>query len=74
MENMTTTSPELSKISNVVDNTVVKKTVNEKLVIKVNAIDFKVPGHSGLVCKAQYVWDKQGLEKLLGLLTKNTWY
>ena len=69
---MTTTYTDLSKINSVVDNTVVKKTVNEKLVIKVNAIDIKVPGNSGLVCKAQYVWDKQGLGKLLGILTENT--
>ena len=52
---MTTTSTDLSKINSAVDNTVVKKTVNEKLVIKVNAIDIRVPGNSGLVCKAQYV-------------------
>ena len=43
---------DLSKLSNVVDN-VVKKTVYDKLVIKVNAIDTKMPSTSGLVRKEQ---------------------
>ena len=44
---------DLSKLSNVVDNVVVKKTVYDKLVIKVNAIDTKMPSTSGLVRKEQ---------------------
>ena len=44
---------DLNKLSNVVDNVVVKKTVYDKLVIKVNAIDTKIPSTSGLVRKEQ---------------------
>ena len=56
-----TVPADLSKLCNVMDNDVVKKTGYGKLVIKVSAIDTKVP--RGLVNKTQYDSDKQGLEK-----------
>ena len=56
-----TVPADLSKLCNVMDNDVVKKTGYGKLVIKVSAIDTKVP--TGLVNKTQYDSDKQGLEK-----------
>ena len=43
----------LSKLSNVVHNDVAQKTVHDKLVTKVNAIDTKIPSTSILVTKAQ---------------------
>ena len=49
---------DLSKLSNVVKNEVVKKTVYEKLVAKVNNIDT-----SGFVLKTKYNADKTKLEK-----------
>ena len=48
----------MSKLGNVVNNEVVKKTVYDKLVAKVSAIDT-----SGFVLKKQYTTDKSGLEK-----------
>ena len=41
----------LSKLHNVVDDHVVKKNVYDKLVIKVNAINTKIPSTSRLVTK-----------------------
>ena len=49
---------DLSKLSNVVKNGVVKKTVYDKLVTKVNNIDT-----SGFVLKTKYDADKSELEK-----------
>ena len=49
---------DLSKLSNVVNNEVVKNTVYDKLVAKVNAIDT-----SGFVLKTKYNTDKSDLEK-----------
>ena len=48
-------------MSNIVDNNVVKKTVYDKLVTKINAIDTKIPSTSGLVFKTQH-WNN-GLTK-----------
>ena len=48
---------DLSKLSNVVKNDVVKKTVYDKLVAKVNAIDT-----SDFVLKTKYDTDKSELE------------
>ena len=48
----------MSKVSNVVDNDVVKKTVHDKLVTEVNAT-----GTSRSVLKTRYNADKLGLEK-----------
>ena len=49
---------DLSKLTNVVKNEVVKKTVYDKLVAKVNNIDT-----SGFVLKTKYDADKTELEK-----------
>ena len=49
---------DLSKLSDVVKNDVVKKTVYDKLVAKVNSIDT-----SGFVLKTNYDTDKTELEK-----------
>ena len=38
-----------------------EKTVHNKLVIKVNAINTKIPNTSGLVAKTQYKSGNQGL-------------
>ena len=64
----------LHKRSNVVDNNVLKRKGYDKLVIKFNVIDTKIPCTSGLVTKTQYDSDKQGLEKKIevGKKTPNT--
>ena len=49
---------DLSKPKNVVDNEVVKKTVYNKLVTKVNKIDIR-----GFVLKTEYNTDKSNLQK-----------
>ena len=49
---------DLAKLSNVAKNAVVKKTVYEKLVAKVNYIDT-----TGFVLKTKYDKDKSDLEK-----------
>ena len=51
---------DLSKLSNVVNNEVVKKTVNDELVEKVNNIDT-----NGFVLKTKYDTDKSDLEKII---------
>ena len=60
---------DLSKLSNVVKNDVVKKTVYDKLVAKVNSIDT-----SGFVLKTKYDTDKSELENKIpdtsGLIKK----
>ena len=57
---LNTTPADLIKLSNVVDNDFVKKTVYDKLMIKSNAIDTKIPSTTELVNKTQYNLDKQG--------------
>ena len=47
-------------LSDVVENDVVKKTVDDKLVTKVKAIDT-----NGFALKTQYNTDKSGLEKII---------
>ena len=70
----------LSKLSNVIKNDVVKKTVYHKLVAKVNNVDI-----SGFVLKSKYGTDKSNLKKkisdadkrfliLVDLLNKKTDY
>ena len=61
---------DLNKLNNIMDNDFVKKTVYEKLVIKVNAFDSNIPSISGLVTKRQYHSDKQVLKKKIGDLDK----
>ena len=62
---------DLSKLSDVVKNNVVKKTVYDKLVVKVNSIDI-----SGFVLKTKYDTNKSELEKKIlvpaDLLKKET--
>ena len=41
------------RLVNVVDNNIVKKTVYDKLVTTINAIDTKIPSTSGLVFNTQ---------------------
>ena len=53
-----TVTVDLRKLSNVVNNDVVKKTVYNKLVPKVNNIDI-----SGFVLKTKYDTSKSDLEK-----------
>ena len=55
---------DLSKLSNVVKNDVVKKTVCDKLIAKVNNIDT-----SGFVLKTKYNTDKTELEKKIPNVT-----
>ena len=57
VEKLKTVSIDLSKLSNVVNNDVVKKIVCHKLVAKVNNINT-----SGFVLKAKYTADKSELE------------
>ena len=57
MDKLKTVLADLSKLSNLVDNEIVKKPAYDKLVIKVN------PSTGGLITKTQYDSDKQGLEK-----------
>ena len=77
VDKLETVPVDLSKLSNVVDNEVVKKTIHNKLVAKVNNIDT-----SGFVLKTKYDTDKSDLEKkisyahkkiviLVGLLKKD---
>ena len=53
----------LSKLSNLADNDVDKKTVYDKLVTKVNTTDTKIRSNGGLVTKTQYNSDKQCIRK-----------
>ena len=57
VDKLKTVPIELSKLSNIVKNEVVKKTVYDKLVAKVNNIDT-----SGFVLKTKYDTDKSDLE------------
>ena len=62
-DNLKSIPADLIKKSNAVNNNVLKKTVYDKLVINVDAIDTKIPRTSGLVTKTRYDSDKQSLEK-----------
>ena len=53
VDKLKTVPVDLSKLSNIVNNDVIKKTVHEKLVAKVNNIDT-----SGFVLKTKYSTDK----------------
>ena len=57
-KNLKTVPADLSKLSNVVNNDTVKKTVYDKSVTKVNNIDA-----SGFILKTKYNTDKSDLEK-----------
>ena len=60
---MATVSVELSKLTNVVKNDVIKKTVYDKLAAKVNNIDT-----SDFVLKSKYDTDKTELKRKLLIL------
>ena len=61
---------DLSKLSNVVDNNVVRKAVYDNLVTEVNAIDTKTPTTIGLVTKTQCDSDKKDLERVIENVVK----
>ena len=63
-DKLKTVPVDLSKLTNVVKNEVVKKTVYDKLVTKVNNIDT-----SGFVLKTKYDTDKLELEKKIPNIT-----
>ena len=63
IDNIYNVTADLKKLSNVVDNDVVRETVYDQLLIKLNAVDAKIPSNSRLVTKTQYDLDKQGLER-----------
>ena len=63
VDKLKTVPTDLSKLCNVVDNDVLKKTVCNQLVTKVNAIDTKIQSTKVFVAKTQQDLDKQGLEK-----------
>ena len=58
VDKLKTVPANLSKLSNVVKNDVVEKTVYDKLVVKVNNFDT-----SGFVLKTKYATEKSDLEK-----------
>ena len=59
-----------SKLSNVFNNDV-EKTVYDKLIIKIDAVDTKIPSTSGLVTIIQDDSDKKGPEKKIDMSTKS---
>ena len=61
VDKLKTAPANLSKLSNVVDNDVVKNTVYDTLVAKVSVVE--IPSTNGLLTKTQCNSDKQGLEK-----------
>ena len=63
VDKLKTVSVDLGKLSNVVNNDVVKKTVYEKLVAKVSNIDT-----SGFVLKTKYDTGKSDLERKISVL------
>ena len=65
IEELKTSLADLSKLSNIVDNDVVKKAVCDEIVTKVNAIDT-----SRFVLKTQYNTDKSGLENKIDVADK----
>ena len=58
LDKLKTVPVDLSKLSNVVNNEDIKKTVYDKLVAKLNKIDT-----SGFILKTKYNTDKSNLEK-----------
>ena len=61
---------DLKKISEVVDNQVVKNTKLNTLKTKVNNLDKKIPDATTLIHINQYKTDKQNLEKKVGDIDK----
>ena len=71
VDKLKTVPVDLSKLSNVVNNEAVKKkTLYDKLIAKVNAINT-----SGFFLQTKYDADKSDLEKKINdVYKKNTWY
>ena len=71
VDKLKTVPDDLSKLSNVVNNEAVKKkTLYDKLIAKVNAINT-----SGFFLQTKYDADKSDLEKKINdVYKKNTWY
>ena len=65
VDKLKTVPVDLSKLSNVVNNEVAKKTVYDKLVAKVNNIDT-----NGYILKAKYDRDESDLEKKISYADK----
>ena len=61
VDRLKTVTVDLSKLSNIVNNDVVKKTVYNKLLAKLNNIDAR-----GFVLETKYDTDKSNLEKKIG--------
>ena len=65
VDKLKTVPVDLSKLSNIVKNEVVKKTVYDKLVAKLSKIDT-----TGFILKAKYNTDKSDFDKKLVMQTK----
>ena len=61
---------DLEKLSDVVDNEVVKNIKFNTLKAKVNSLEKKIPGVTTLTHTNQYNTDKQNLEKKIGDVDK----
>ena len=61
---------DLKKLSNVVDNEVVKNVKFNTLQTKVNNLEKKIPDATALIHINQYNTDKQNLEKKIGDVDK----
>ena len=64
----------MKKLSDVVDNEVVKNTKFSRLKTKVNNLEKKIPNATTLIHINQYNTDKQKIEKKIEMLIKNTGY
>ena len=57
---------DLKRLSDVVSEEVIKKKVYEKLNLKVNNLEKKIPDASTIIQLHQYTTDKQNMEKKIG--------
>ena len=57
IDNINNVTADLKKLSNVGDNDVVRETMYDQLLIKLNAVDAKIPSNSRSVTKTQYDLD-----------------
>ena len=70
VDKLKTVTSDLSKLSNVADNDLSKKTVHDKLVINANAVDTKILSTTRLVTKTQYHSEKHGIRKKIANVNK----
>ena len=70
VDRLKTVPIDLKKLSDVVDNEVVKNTKFNILMMKVNEIDKKIPKVTTLIHNNQYNRDKQNLGKKFGNVDK----